>query len=334
ALRSAIAALVPEWGQIGIASPAKYLGSEVRPGRGTLSWGAPLKKFRDRAELWRSIGAGLYLTAVAYRVYFLSVLLFVACVLLRLAPRPGNWISAPALQSLMELGFTFTFASLVSCATVAAAWTYQYENRHGGCLRVQEWAQQLLDRLHGSDNVTFQMAAWIRSCSLLRLQEAAGAVATAARARGTAPCLMDTNPMDDAERKTWQRRAVTLLRCLLGCNRGEGSIEHYACCELYHSFCSRHAGLALPAPGDRLACFLNFGQSRRFQQGEDTAEQATLLRTLTVYAVYRAHGDARCGSLRVGAVVSALLALLREGARGHSALESLLRSIQRRPLVS
>ena len=80
--------------------------------------------------------------------------------------------------------------------------------------------------------------------------------------------------------------------------------------------------------------FLNIGRSRRLRQDEVPAEQATLLRALTVYAVYRAHGDARCVSLRAGAVASALPALLREGARGHSALESLLRSIRRRPLVS
>ncbi|CAK0905391.1 unnamed protein product [Prorocentrum cordatum] len=55
------------------------------------------------------------------------------------------------------------------------------------------------------------MAAWIRSCSLLRLLEAAGNVATAAHARSIAPCLLDTSPMDEAERKTWQRQAVAIL---------------------------------------------------------------------------------------------------------------------------
>ena len=123
-------------------------------------------------------------------------------------------MTAPALQSLKDLGFNFEFASLDACATAAAARTYQYENRHAGGLQVQERAHRLLDRLHRSDNVTLQMTAWIRSCSLLRLREAAGAVTTAARARGIAPGPLDADPMDDAERQAWQRRAVTLLRPL------------------------------------------------------------------------------------------------------------------------
>ena len=176
-----------------------------------------MTKCCERAELWISIGAGLCLTASARRIYVLSVLIYVAQlvrvppvalqqeerVLLRLVPGPGDWMTAQAFQSLKDLGFNFEFASLVSCATAAAARTYQYENRHVGRLRVQERAHRLLDRLHRSDNVTLQTAAWIRSCSLLRLREAAGAVTTAARARGITPSPCDADPTDDADRKTW-----------------------------------------------------------------------------------------------------------------------------------
>ena len=91
----------------------------------------PLRRYRERAELWRSIGAGLCVKASAYRIYVFSVLLYVAqlervppealqqeeWVLLRLVSGPRDWMTAPALQSLKDLGFNFEFASLGACAT-------------------------------------------------------------------------------------------------------------------------------------------------------------------------------------------------------------------------
>ena len=127
--------------------------------------------------------------------------------------------------------------------------------------------------------------------------------------------------------RRFQQRAV----CLLGCQRGEDSIEHYSRCATYHRFCAVHAGLAAPAAEDKLACFLNLEPSTLSRRGgAGTRERARLLRALTVYAVYRVQAAVRTGTLRVAEAAEALPAMLREGARGHPASESLLRTARHR----
>ncbi|CAK0791805.1 unnamed protein product [Prorocentrum cordatum] len=127
------------------------------------------------------------------------------------------------------------------------------------------------------------------------------------------------------------RRFQGRAGCLLGCGRGNDSIEHYSDCATYHSFCRQHAGLAAPAAEDRLACFLNLGHSTLIRRDAGCSrERATMLRALTVYAAYRVQASVRSGSLQVAEAAGALPAMLREGARGHPALESLLRVARRR----
>ena len=115
-LRTEIAELVPQWGQVGLKMCAPYLGSLLGPGKGGDAWKAFLKKFRSRVDVWRLVGVGLRTTAQAYRVYVASVLLFVAQLedmpdevlaeddraLLRLAPGPGNWTCAQVLRQLCQ----------------------------------------------------------------------------------------------------------------------------------------------------------------------------------------------------------------------------------------
>ena len=413
-LRAAIASRVPGWGQIGIEDHARYLGFEVGPGRGDLSWSAPLRKYRERVEIWRAIGAGLRLTVVAYRVYILSVLLFVAQLervpeaalqaesraLLRLTPGPTDWMTAGPLKALTDFGMNFEFASLSACATAAAARAFKFENYVNGGLRARERRQQLSNRFFHSDGLALSMVPWARSGSLFRLVDAAEELAAAEQARGLDATILGVDASDEGERRSWQRRAVVILRplgsaslalaharrrldkwvipllparrparmiavcqlitargtprisaafirtafhgwctarrfqgrarCLLGCGRGEDSIQHYCCCAVYHRFCFRHAGLVAPAAEQKLECFLNLGQSTMNRTEVNTPEGATLLRALSVYAAYRVQASVRNGALPAGDAADALPLMLREGARGHPALESLLRSTRRR----
>ena len=117
---------------------------------------------------------------------------------------------------------------------------------------------------------------------------------------------------------------------LLGCGRGGDSIGHYSHCATYRSFCCRHAGLAVPAAEDKLARFLNLGTSTLIRRDASRSrERETMLRALTVYAAYRVQAAVRSVSLHVAEAAGALPAMLREGARGHPALESLLRAARR-----
>ena len=89
------------------------------PERAEHSWDAPLQKYLDRARLWGRLGAGLFLTGMAYTIYVASVLMFIgqleplprsfpdfekrACA--ALFPGPGNWITVPALKGLRHWAF-------------------------------------------------------------------------------------------------------------------------------------------------------------------------------------------------------------------------------------
>eukprot|EP00959_Pyramimonas_sp_CCMP1952_P007925 166060-Pyramimonas_sp.AAC.1 len=134
--------------------------------------------------------------------------------LLRLVPGPAGWVTPGVLQSLVDLGMGCEFSSLASRATAAAARTCHYEDRVNGGLRARDRAERLLGRLSsaGADGVSLGVIAWVGSCSLRRLVEAADAVTAAERSRGVAVSLLEADPLDEDARKTWQRRAVAVLR--------------------------------------------------------------------------------------------------------------------------
>ena len=93
------------------------------PGKGTESWDKPLSKFRDRVSRWSGIGGGMQYASVAYNVFALSALLYVAQLepvpdfviqeerrlVLSMFPGPGNWVTPEDLWFLKE-GFGFAKA--------------------------------------------------------------------------------------------------------------------------------------------------------------------------------------------------------------------------------
>ena len=105
---------------------AKYLGFILGPSRGDLTYDKPLSKFAQRAKDWSAVGCGLALTAIAYSVYILPVLLFVAqldsppasrtqvekTVIRRLLPGPANWCTIDALRALPVLKLFKSFPDL------------------------------------------------------------------------------------------------------------------------------------------------------------------------------------------------------------------------------
>lgn len=227
ALRADLATVAPAWGQMCIADHARYLGFEVGPGRGELSWSAPLRKYRERVDIWRSIGAGLRLTIAAYRVYVLSVLLFVAQLervpnsaleaenraLLQLAPGPSGWITPDSLRLLREYGMVNEFASLSACATAAAARTHRFEDIQGGGLRVGQRLRGLQDRLRDADGVDLRHLTWIRGCALFTLAAATDEIGRVGPAGGWGlPGGVGDHAVDATARRQLQRRMVQALR--------------------------------------------------------------------------------------------------------------------------
>ena len=115
--------LIPGWANVCVDSKGTYLGFVVGPGKGTESWDKPLSKFRDRVSRWSGMGGGMQYASVAYNVFALSTLLYVAQLepipdfviqeerrlVLSIFPGPGNWVTPEDLWCLRE-GFGFAKA--------------------------------------------------------------------------------------------------------------------------------------------------------------------------------------------------------------------------------
>ncbi len=77
-LRHDLAQALPEWAAGQPDFNAKYLGFYLGPPKIHHSYLQPLKKFTHRVNLWSQTDGGSLLAVLAYKVYILPVLHFVA----------------------------------------------------------------------------------------------------------------------------------------------------------------------------------------------------------------------------------------------------------------
>eukprot|EP00973_Karenia_brevis_P016344 2239166-Karenia_brevis.AAC.1 len=77
---------VPGWAEMSITGCAKYLGFWLGPQTDELVWKDPVKKWKDKAELARTLGVGLFNTIKFYNATAVSALAFVS----QLSWRPEN----------------------------------------------------------------------------------------------------------------------------------------------------------------------------------------------------------------------------------------------------
>ncbi|CAK0886297.1 unnamed protein product [Prorocentrum cordatum] len=133
--RRELATTVPQWGSLGVAGYAKYLGFYLGPDRGRRTWGAPVAKYAARARIWKHIGAGAFLAARAYDIFVASVLLLVAqldAVPLEFAaaeqsafralfPGPRGWMTTECLKNIKDFHMMWQLKDLLATALAAKA---------------------------------------------------------------------------------------------------------------------------------------------------------------------------------------------------------------------
>ena len=238
---------IPAWEQLHFDTSAKYLGFYLGPGRGNRSWDKPLKKYEDRAGYWGRAGGGLHATAVAYSIYILPVLSFVAQLedppdnweeiesrcFRKLIPSPGNGCM-PLLAPLLELtGMPKSFASLRHMAKAAKLRVATREAAKAGGLHVEQRSRALQDRERLTSHVVraARWADWLHSCFLHRIakavaelracgiteqslvDEAVGAPPwSPAQARRAARCIQRTAVAAQARLQNGQAECHRLLR--------------------------------------------------------------------------------------------------------------------------
>ena len=168
--------LIPRWANVGVDVKGTYLGFVVGPGKGTGSWDKPLKKFRDRVARWSRIGGGMQLAALAYNVFALSTLLYIAQLepvpefviqeerrlVLAMFPGPGTWITPEDLWCLKDgFGFAKCPQSLTFVAR-AAKFRVSTLGCHFDCKFVSSHRlrrlghDNIFSRSHALRNVTMQ----------------------------------------------------------------------------------------------------------------------------------------------------------------------------------
>jgi hypothetical protein len=68
----------PEWADIQVSYASVYLGVSVGPGSQQGFWDKAVQKFVRRAGEWTTVGLGLQHSIMAYAVYVLPILSFLA----------------------------------------------------------------------------------------------------------------------------------------------------------------------------------------------------------------------------------------------------------------
>ena len=68
----------PGWGDMAVKDSCKYLGFYVGPGKKDSSWTQPIKKFRERVNMWKDQPLGLFWDARIFNTFALPILTYVA----------------------------------------------------------------------------------------------------------------------------------------------------------------------------------------------------------------------------------------------------------------
>lgn len=230
-----ISGLAPSWSGLQITYAAKYLGFYLGPGRGQLTWQGPLKKFRERVEMWAKHGLGPHYTLAAYSVYIMPVLLFVAQLdappdewsalekwaIRRLFPGPGNWITAAATHNLRALGLPREMGRLDSLALAAKFRVATWEASGSGGIKAVSRAARLGRRLNGCHHLS-RVNNWYNWFSHSFLAQLAEAERSCAGKGVTCDAMMHqlsnnaprpwTLAVHRTVKKSWQKEAYMRIR--------------------------------------------------------------------------------------------------------------------------
>jgi len=171
-VRTAVSHIAPDWGGVNIAGAAKYLGFYVGPDKSDTSWSSPIKKYKDRAKQWGTLGFGMLLTLQAYQVYVSSVLQFIAQLeplpynfediergaVRSLLPGPTAWMLPGCLKDATHMHFPTALVDLVAVAQAAKVRVARFENVLHGGLDIHGRARRLLDSR--GDNCSLPHLDW------------------------------------------------------------------------------------------------------------------------------------------------------------------------------
>lgn len=179
-------AAVPGWEGVRVAHSGTYLGFEVGPEAADTGWARPVRRFREAVLQWAGAAPGLHLSILAYNVYALPKLQYVAQLLgtppgwvalekwavQRMFPGPAGWLPPGVAQALRDqLRFP---SQLQSLATAGPAAQLRVGARGGDFHRrlpLRQWETRLADARRASSawDIIWRWDHWFRSGPVQRL---------------------------------------------------------------------------------------------------------------------------------------------------------------------
>ena len=168
AVKASISEWCPPWTAMKVADSGKYLGMIIGPGKGNLSWMAPLRKAWDRVRMWEWSKLGLQFAARVWNIFILPILVFVAqlervpvealtgvdAMLRKAAYGPGKWSSSEDMYHLRRaFRFATEFRSLAHVGSAAMLRVASWEDCWNGGLQVQVRDRALQCLLRDTDHL-------------------------------------------------------------------------------------------------------------------------------------------------------------------------------------
>ena len=231
--RARLCACAPAWGDFSISFSAAYLGFVLGPERQAKSWAKALRKYDERAAIWRAIGGGMALSLAAYSTYILPVVSFLAQLddvpdewedherraFAHLLPGPRGWLHPDALRGLGQLQCTRRardFKDFRAWADAAKSRVFNWEALPAGGLRVAARARELRRLRQECAPPDWRAAIWAHwfdSSFLFLLERAEDRVR---RAVGGPVLAVASGPQESTNsemaRRQWQRACYQALR--------------------------------------------------------------------------------------------------------------------------
>lgn len=221
-VRRLLAATVPEWSSLQVASSGKYLGYIVGPGKAHRAWQRALEAAGTRLRSWDWGSLGLYFATAVWNTYIISTIGFVAQLegpppdveqvvfklMRKAAYGPGNWCHLSDMLHLRRAyGFPGEFRDVRHMATAAMMRTACQEAKAHGGVQVQRRAADLEAALTATAHVARAgiWADWYRRSSLRQL----AAVQSLFRCRFRLTGVDIENEVSGGAHRPWDRRTAT-----------------------------------------------------------------------------------------------------------------------------
>jgi len=220
-----LVASFPDWADLQVAYSATYLGVEIGPESIACFWDRAIQKYEKRAQVWGRAGLGLQFAALAYSVYVLPVLSFLAQfkipdekvfraeerALCAMVPGPYRWCLKSDLFALKEhYGQAKSFPCLEHMSIAARCRMLNFESLSIGGLKVKDKVDMVSRAMVNSTQSLIRQSGWATWFANGMLRDILSSVEQVEAAGLSVPALMEKAAGPKDEESPPQARAKVM----------------------------------------------------------------------------------------------------------------------------